>query len=78
MIEPQQIYRHYKGGLYRILAVGLYVETKVKTVVYQNIDADVTYPDLDNPDKIWIRAVDVFLQEIEHEGKTVPRFTRVD
>ena len=77
MIEKGRIYRHYKGGLYRILWVGLNSDTEQKTVVYQNIDTETAYQDVDNPDKIWTRDLEVFDGETEIDGQNVKRFTLV-
>lgn len=77
MIEKGRIYRHYKGGLYRILWIGLNSDTDEKTVIYQNIDPDVVYTDVDNPDKVWARAEHVFDEDIEIDGETIKRFTLV-
>lgn len=77
MTETGRIYRHYKGGLYKILAVGLHSDTEKKMVVYQNIDEDVIYTDIDNPEKIWVREESVFGETIEYDGKSVTRFERI-
>jgi len=59
------IYRHYKGGEYKILNEALNSETKEKVVVYQ---------DLKDESKIWTRPKDMFLSEVEIKGAKKPRF----
>ncbi len=59
------IYRHYKGGEYRILNEALNEETKEAVVVYQ---------DINDEKKIWVRPKAVFLEEVEIEGEKKPRF----
>jgi hypothetical protein len=78
MIEVGHTYRHYKGGLYKILAVGLHSDTEKKMIVYQNINEDVVYNDIDNPDKIWVREESVFTGTVEIDNQTIKRFELVD
>lgn len=47
MIIPYQIYRHFKGGLYLILAVALSEEGYEPTVVYMSLNGD---------SKVWSRS----------------------
>lgn len=69
MLDPHGIYRHYKRGTeYRILAVAKDHETFEEQVVYQ---------DIAEPEKIWVRPLVMFIEEVEYEGKTVPRFTHI-
>ena len=78
MIQTGQIYRHYKGGMYKIIAVGLEVaepgHSARKMVVYQNIDPDIIYIDIDNPEKIWIRDITIFQDTLLWNNQTVKRF----
>lgn len=63
------IYRHYKRGTeYRILAVAKDHETFEEQVVYQ---------DIREPEKIWVRPLAMFTEEVEVDGKKVPRFEYV-
>ncbi len=59
------IYRHYKGGEYRILNEALNSETKEEQVVYQ---------DIKNESKIWVRSKKMFLEEVEVDGIKKARF----
>lgn len=59
------IYRHYKGGEYRILAEALNTENKQVEVIYQ---------DLKDKNKIWVRPKTMFLEEVEIKGEKKPRF----
>lgn len=47
MIVPYQIYRHFKGGLYLILAVALSEEGFEPTVVYMSLNGD---------NRVWTRS----------------------
>ena len=57
MNKPQigETYRHFKGNVITIIAVGKNTETLEEMVVY-NHDGD-----------IWIRPMDMFLSEVDHE-----------
>ena len=59
------IYRHYKGGEYRILMEVKNSESKDNMVVYQ---------DINDEKKIWVRPKGMFLEEVENDGTTKPRF----
>jgi len=62
------IYRHYKGGEYRVLNEVLNSETKEPLVVYQ---------DIKNEKKIWARPKEMFLEEVEVDGESKPRFAYI-
>ncbi|MDD2968905.1 MAG: DUF1653 domain-containing protein [Lachnospiraceae bacterium] len=55
---PFQIYRHFKGNLYQIIAVAQDVETGHLNVIYQA---------LYSPFGIWSRNLDVFMGPVDHE-----------
>ena len=63
------IYKHYKGKLYKVIGIGRHSETLEEFVVYQTL-----YENEFGKDSIWIRPKSMFLEEIEFEGKRVPRF----
>ena len=58
--------RHYKGGIYTVVAVASHSETSEQLVVYQAEDGCV-----------WVRPFDMFTGTVEHEGNAIPRFVRV-
>jgi hypothetical protein len=63
------IYEHYKGNgkKYRVLGVAKHSETLEDMVVYEALyDNDVS--------KLWVRPLSMFLEEVEFEGKRIPRF----
>ncbi len=61
-------YRHSKTGkLYTVIGVAKHSETLEDLVVYECL--------YDNPkSKIWVRPLKMFLEEVEINGKKVPRF----
>ncbi len=56
-VRTGQIYRHFKGGLYQIVAVAAHSETNERYVVYQAL-----YGDMD----VWVRPYAMFIGEVDH------------
>jgi len=52
------IYRHFKGDYYLVVDVANHSETKEKYVVYRRLYGD---------GGLWIRPMDMFLSEVDHE-----------
>lgn len=50
-------YRHFKGNVYRVLAIGVHSETAELMVIYCSM----------NDLNMWIRPLDMFLSEVDHE-----------
>ena len=71
-IRQGQFYRHFKGGLYQVMAIATHSETKEKMVVYQTLYGDYG---------IYVRPYDMFASEVDHKKypqvKQVYRFTQV-
>lgn len=61
------IYKHYKGGRYQIVATGFLEDTEAPCVVYLSLKNDT----------VWVRTAKNFLENIEHDGKTMPRFSKL-
>jgi hypothetical protein len=58
-------YRHYKGKDYRVLGLARHSETEEEVVVYQLLYGDFSW---------WVRPRAMFLETVEIDGKTTPRF----
>jgi len=58
-------YRHYKGNEYEVIGIAKHSETLEELVVYQAL-----YGDHD----LWVRPLKMFTEEIEVNGKKIPRF----
>lgn len=69
--EAGEVYRHYKrGGEYKIVCVAVIEATEEPCVVYEAL-----YPNAEH--QFWVRPLADFCAEVEHEGRTVPRFEQV-
>lgn len=62
-------YRHYKGGEYEVIGVARHSETDELLVVYRP---------LYNATGLWVRPLAMFLEVITYQGRTVPRFERIE
>jgi hypothetical protein len=59
------IYEHYKGESYQVIGVARHSENGQRLVVYKRTD---------NAGGWWVRPLDMFTEEVEVNGKKVPRF----
>lgn len=57
-IKINTIYKHFKGDSYLVIDVAFDSETKEKMVVYRKLYGDCS---------LWIRPLDMFLSEVDHE-----------
>ena len=66
---PPGRYRHYKGNEYTVLGVARHSETLEELVVYRQEYGERG---------LWVRPAAMFAETVEVEGKSVPRFQRID
>jgi hypothetical protein len=66
MLLPPGRYRHFKGGEYEVLGVARHSEGLEDMVVYRPLYNDTG---------LWVRPLSMFMEHVEHNGKTQPRFT---
>ncbi len=59
------LYRHFKGNMYEAVNVATHSETREKYVVYRALYGNY---------ELFIRPLDMFLEQVEFNGKTVDRF----
>jgi hypothetical protein len=62
---PVGRYRHYKGKEYTVVGVARHSETEEELVVYRQEYGDHS---------LWVRPKAMFLQMVEVNDETVPRF----
>ena len=64
--RPQdgQIFQHYKGGKYEIVATGFLEDSETPCVIYRSLLKNI----------IWVRTAKNFLENVEHDGAIQPRF----
>jgi len=58
-------YRHYKGNEYEMIGIAKHSETLEELVVYRALYGD---------HNLWVRSLRMFTEEVEINGKKVPRF----
>lgn len=56
-VEINGTYRHFKGGLYKVICIALHTETNETLVVYKNIKSGV----------VFARSMQMFLSEVDKE-----------
>ena len=57
-VKIHGVYKHFKGDYYLVEDVANHSETKEKYVVYRRLYGD---------NSLWIRSLDMFLSEVDHE-----------
>ena len=59
------IYRHYKGQEYEVIEAARHSETLQDLVIYRALYGDY---------ELWVRPLQMFLEELEVEGQIKKRF----
>ncbi len=57
-IIKNRIYRHFKGDYYLVVDIATHSETNEKYVIYRRLYGD---------GGLWIRPIDMFLSEVDHQ-----------
>ena len=60
-------YKHYKGKQYEVISIARHSETLENMVVYKALY-------LPEGENLWVRPLTMFTEEVEMDGKKVPRF----
>ena len=64
----EKYYRHFKGGLYRLVGIAKDSETLEEMVVYQAMYGD---------GQMWVRPKSMFFGQVHRDGQVFDRFTEV-
>jgi hypothetical protein len=65
---PKGLYKHYKGGMYRVLGTVRHSEDLQPMTLYQALYGE---------QGLWVRPAAMFADVAEFNGKVQPRFERV-
>lgn len=68
MSDQVKYYRHFKGGKYKVLAIGQDSETLEKVVIYQALYGEM---------KVWVRPYEMFFGKTERDGVEIERFKEI-
>jgi len=63
-----EYFRHFKGGLYKLVCIANDSETQEKMVVYQALYGEKL---------CWVRPYEMFFGKVERDGKVMDRFTPI-
>ena len=64
----EKYYRHFKGGLYKLVGIAKDSETLEDLVVYQAMYGDR---------QLWVRPAGMFFGKVERDGKVMDRFEEI-
>ena len=57
-VQIYRVYKHFKGNYYLVVDIATHSETKEQYVVYRRLYGDGA---------LWIRPLEMFLSEVDHE-----------
>lgn len=61
-----EVYKHYKGGLHKVVALAKHSETLEDLVIYTHEGNELS--------EMWARPLSMWNEEVEINGQKVPRF----
>lgn len=64
--KKNNVYKHYKGGIYKAIGKGIHTETEEDLMFYKNEKGD-----------LYARPFEMFHDEVEYNGKILERFTKL-
>ena len=67
-IQPGK-YQHFKGNFYQVIDTVTHSETQETLVLYKPLYGEQA---------LWVRPIEMFLEEVERDGKVFKRFSLVE
>lgn len=67
-------YKHYKGVMVRVIGIAFHSETQEELVIYEKLEDFGGF----KKGSLWARPKKMFLEEVEVNGKRVPRFKFIE
>ncbi len=64
-MDKERYFQHFKGGVYKLLAIARDSETLENVAVYQALYGD---------QQIWVRPEKMFRDSVNINGREIPRF----
>jgi hypothetical protein len=71
-------YQHYKNKFYKVIGFALHTETREKLVLYKALYETPALTEEYGEEPTFARPYKMFAEEVEVNGKKVPRFKFVD
>ena len=68
-VKPNEIYRHYKGNVYRVLHLARHTETMEEMVVYTPASGE---------GEVWARPLSMWHETVVVNGEEKPRFALLE
>jgi len=65
VVKNDTLYKHFKGGSYKVIGTAVHTETNEELVVYHKEG---------NEYQMFVRPVNMFLDEVSYNDKKVERF----
>lgn len=66
-------YRHYKGEIMEVIGISLHSETLEEFVIYKHVSGKRA-----GEPHFWVRPIKMFLEDMEINGKKIPRFEFIE
>jgi hypothetical protein len=67
MIVQNELYQHYKGEFYIVIAIGKHTETEEDMVCYRAATKE----------EYWFCPLSMWEEPVEHKGRLVPHFKHI-
>ena len=68
MVE-KGLYRHFKGGVYRVIDIATHTETEEPMVIYRSKN---------QPERLWARPLSMWEETVIRDGQQYKRFTKIE